>query len=330
MVDIIIPTYKARETLPQALDSLVCQTKKLFMVTVVQDCDGEDYSDIIEEYTNRGLKIRLITTPKNGGPGAARQYGMDKDTMCEFFMFLDSDDMLFPRAVEVLTREICINNADIISSNFIVEKAYTPGIIIDAQNAPCTWTHGKIYRAKYLREKNIRFLDDLRLNEDSYFNLVACNCTANKPVITENTYLWRENPNSLTRFKDDKKDAFFFKSWEMYIRSQVEGLLKIDEITNDMDSSLVGMTVINIYNHFMRAIYYELDLTNAVKYLDKLKNNENMQKAIDTEIFWKLIAKNLKPCAIIDDKDLIFYAQRFPEWLNQYLVKEVKNERVYH
>ena len=38
--NIIIPTYKARETLPKALDSLVAQTKDMFLVTIVQDGDG--------------------------------------------------------------------------------------------------------------------------------------------------------------------------------------------------------------------------------------------------------------------------------------------------
>ena len=56
IVNIIIPTYKARETLPKALDSLVAQTKDMFLVTIVQDGDGEDYSDIVTEYKRRGLK----------------------------------------------------------------------------------------------------------------------------------------------------------------------------------------------------------------------------------------------------------------------------------
>ena len=49
MVNLIIPTYKARDTLPAALDSLVAQTKKLFIITIVQDADDEDYTDIIQE-----------------------------------------------------------------------------------------------------------------------------------------------------------------------------------------------------------------------------------------------------------------------------------------
>ena len=105
IVDVIIPTYKARETLPKALDSLVAQTKKMFLVTIVQDCDGEDYGDIIEEYKRRGLVIRWVPLTENVGPGGARQAGMDSDLMSEYFMFLDSDDMYTPRAIEILSRD---------------------------------------------------------------------------------------------------------------------------------------------------------------------------------------------------------------------------------
>ena len=72
IVNLIIPTYKARDTLPAALDSLVAQTKKLFIITIVQDADNEDYIDIIQEYRRRGLQIKLLQMPENGGPGLAR------------------------------------------------------------------------------------------------------------------------------------------------------------------------------------------------------------------------------------------------------------------
>ena len=105
IVDVIIPTYKARETLPKALDSLVAQTKKLFIVTIIQDGDGEDYSDIIEEYRRRGLQLFLISLKENKGPGGARQAGIDANKMCDYLMFLDADDMLMPRAIEILYHE---------------------------------------------------------------------------------------------------------------------------------------------------------------------------------------------------------------------------------
>ena len=35
IVNVIIPTWHAKETLPSALDSLVAQTKKMFAITIV-------------------------------------------------------------------------------------------------------------------------------------------------------------------------------------------------------------------------------------------------------------------------------------------------------
>ena len=101
IVEIGIPVYKAKETLPDALDSLVAQTYKRFIVTLSIDGDGEDYSDIINTYKARGLKIRAITSAVNHGAGGARQLILDA-TICDYIMFLDADDILMPRAVEVL------------------------------------------------------------------------------------------------------------------------------------------------------------------------------------------------------------------------------------
>ena len=65
MVNLIIPVFHSKETLPDALNSLVAQTKHMFITTIVADGDGEDYSEIVKEYTRRGLKIKLITLEEN-------------------------------------------------------------------------------------------------------------------------------------------------------------------------------------------------------------------------------------------------------------------------
>lgn len=303
------------------------QTKKMFIVTIVQDCDGEDYTDIVETYRSRGLKCRVIQTPNNVGPGMARQYGMDSDRMCEYFMFVDSDDILMPRAVEVLSREIQLNKKDLVTSDFLVERSHSTPVLLKATEAPCTWTHGKIYRAKYLRDNDIRFLNNLRLNEDSYFNLIAHNCTKEKMSIPEVTYLWRDNKNSLTR----QEGSFFLKSWIMYIESQVEGLLKITDILKDeISANLIGLTFINLYKHFMRAVYEKTDLEEASKLINKLKNSEIIQSKIDTEEFWRTVAKYLTACSFKDENELFFFTQRFPDWLNEYVLAERKDKRTYH
>lgn len=317
MLNVIIPVYKARDTLPQALDSLVAQTKKMFMTTIVQDCDDESYLDIIEEYHRRGLQLGLLITPRNGGPGYARQYGMDKTIMCDYVMFLDADDMLYPRAVEILYHEAKLKDADLISSSFMAEQYGKPALYMDVNNTPVTWTHGKIYKLEYLRKNNIRFLDELRLNEDSYFNLVAVNSTDKKFKIQETTYLWRNNPNSLTRDRTD--GTFFMRSWEQYVYSQVQGLLSIERITGSVSPQLEAATLNNMYNHIMEAIYHQLPLDHVKELCLLLKDSKALQTNLNSKDFWQTIYNVVKG-SILKDNNLIFCKMRFCDWLNEFVL----------
>ena len=322
MVNVIIPTYKARETLPAALDSLVAQTKKMFITSIVQDCDGEDYSDIIEEYRRRGLQIYVFGTPVNGGPGVARQVGLDHNSMCDYVMFMDSDDMLMPRAIDALYREAKGNNADVVISSFMIEQNHQPARLCDSETTPVTWTHGKIYKHKYLIDNKIRFPSDLRLNEDSYFNLVAVNSTKQKFRIPEVTYLWRDNPNSLTR--DKQEISFFEKSWEQYILGQARGLVDIERITEGAgpDPGLFAATLNNMYQHFMQAMYHNLDTSTAKEYCKILQASSMFRKAIDTSDFWKVVNEVLRGSMLADDS-IIFFKMRFCDWLDEYVLKNV-------
>lgn len=316
MIAVGVPVYKARDTLPALLDSLVAQTKKMFIVYLSIDCDGEDYSDIIEEYRRRGLAINIISLPENVGPGLARQAVIDNCKMCEYVMFADSDDIFTPRAVEVLSREIQRNACDIVSSSFIREYKNDPSPIYNPlKQSTVTWFHGKIYRKQYLVENNIRFSEKIRFDEDAYFNLVAFNCTNKKFMLEEVTYIWRDNNKSLTRSGD-----FFEKSWLSYIISQIDGLHKIIEIKKDLIPDLLSMTIINIYKTFMRAVYYNYNIDKAKEILKTLKTELILSK-IETEEFWKTINEELKASEFIDKEHLLFYSQRFPDWLKEFITE---------
>lgn len=123
MLNLIIPVYHSRKTLPYVFQSLLTQTTKDFFITVVADGDGEDYSDIIDNFKSHGLTINFMPLEKNVGPGLARQAAMDADKESDFFMLCDSDDMLMPQAVESLLRGITSQQLDIVSSSFIRHQA---------------------------------------------------------------------------------------------------------------------------------------------------------------------------------------------------------------
>ena len=310
IVEIGIPIFHAKETLPAALDSLVAQTKKNFIVCLSIDGDNEDYTDIINTYKARGLKIRVINGKFNGGAGEARQRVIDS-TMCDYIMFLDADDMLMPRAVELLYGKAKPGGYDILRGSFIREQANTDDMLMASTDNIITWFHAKIYRVQFLREKNIRFLP-LRTDEDSYFNAVAWNSTDKKGLIDEVLYIWRHNKNSITRVQNTKE--YFSENYINYIYGQCEALKKIFELNKTINDLLVTNTLINIYYYYMKARFYKLDETCMDKCLSSLAEEKWFQAWIGTGENWIDIINTVKPGTIYDDSYVIFYDETFNKW----------------
>lgn len=319
MVEVGIPVWHSRDTLCKCLDSLVAQTLDRFITCLSIDCDGEDYSDIIEKYRTRGLKIRIINGKENGGPGAARQRILDT-TQCDFLIFVDSDDILMPRAIEVLHRAIIAGNYDIVRSSIIREQNSGNDIIMRASDNTITWFHGKIYRTKYLKTINISFLPGLRTDEDAYFNAIAWNCTSCRGILDEITYIWRDNKNSITRSVDSVE---YFKKRHMdYIRGQVEALKAIFEKADDVSNLFVTNTLINIYYYYMKARFYKQDEKEMDECISTLKNEKWMQLWLNTGENWMDIISNIKPGEIYEGQYIVFYEETFNLWAARLLRKE--------
>lgn len=320
MVEVGIPLWHGRDTLPDALNSLLAQTKEHFIVCISIDGDTDDYSDIIKEYQRRGLSIRVINSPINGGPGAARQRIIDT-TQCDYLMFLDSDDMLIPHAVKSLYDIARYCNYDIVRSGFIREEKNKNDILLSSDIPTITWTHGKIYKVSYLKNNNIRFLDDLRTDEDAYFNLVAWNCTLNRGQTNDYTYLWRDYKNSITRSLGES--GYFKKGYSEYIRSQVCGLNKIYEVTKTINHSLFTQTFINIYTYYMRAKCYDLDLTLADKHLSTIKNSPWIEEYLNNGQNWIDFSKDLTCGAYYEEDDTVYF---YKEPINIWITRLLRND----
>lgn len=89
LVDIIIPAHNPGSYIIEAIESCLTQSYKKIKITVIDDCSSQDLSFLKQRYP----KISVLRTPKNLGPGGARNFGM-KQTDGEFISFLDSDDIM--------------------------------------------------------------------------------------------------------------------------------------------------------------------------------------------------------------------------------------------
>lgn len=309
MINIIIPCYNSTETLPKTLDSLVAQTQPRFFVTVVDDCSEENILSIVNDYEDK-LNINYIRLTENGGPGVARQAGLD-NTICEYVMFLDADDMLMPQAIEVLNREVNKNKPDILISAFIQQNKYGIDRIVHSTET-ATWVHGKVYSCSFLRNKNIHFPERLRINEDGAFNTMALNMTNNIYITSVITVLWVDNKNSISR----KNKNFKITCIPSYIEGQVYAfnfLLDNIKIVKNLPIGLVF-----IYNYYQVMDYNKLSLSDEAEkelgnFLLKVRNlgcfkDENFRKGIIKTLYDKKNTFNYD----------YFEKATFEQWLKKY------------
>lgn len=283
MINIIIPCYNSRETLPKTLDSLVAQTQRRFFVTIVDDCSEEDIDDIVEEYSKR-LNISYLRLEENGGPGVARQAGIDNNRMCEYLMFLDSDDMLMPQAIEVLNREVNLHKPDILVSGFIQQNKYGIDQNIHSDKN-MTWVHGKVYSYKFLVDNNIHFPEGLRINEDGAFNTMAFGISNNVYRTSVITTLWVDNKNSLTR--SDKN--FSVSCLPDYIDGQVYAYsFLLDKEKINKKSFSCG--IVYMYNYIQVLSYKGISLSDEIekKLTNYLKRIEGLGLFEDREFMKNL------------------------------------------
>ena len=103
---VILPTYNAAATLRRALNSVLNQKTHIpFEVVVVDDISSDDSALIAQEYTQKSPNVVALKTDKNGGPGAARNKGVEH-AKGEWILFLDADDEFEPGFFENLDKHI--------------------------------------------------------------------------------------------------------------------------------------------------------------------------------------------------------------------------------
>lgn len=117
MVSIIIPAYNTGKYLCECLDSVLRQTWRDIEVIVVNDGSTDATEEIVRGYAARDGRVKLITV-SNGGQAAARNIGLDR-AEGEWIAFVDSDDMLYPRAIETLMGIALRSGAPIACGRFV-------------------------------------------------------------------------------------------------------------------------------------------------------------------------------------------------------------------
>lgn len=321
-IGVVIPIYHGRGKVEKALDSLVTQTFKDFEVCLSNDCDGDSYDDIITEYVRRDLTIKYTERNMNGGPGMARQSGIDTIIdECKYLMFMDQDDVMMPICLEYAYASITNGNFDACQCTFI-EETDKQFIVHPGASTHATWHHGKIYKTEFLKKYNIRFSEQLKWNEDCYFNVVAMNLGRTTAVDTCPIYLWRYNAESATH-KEFMK--FFKKAWDTFAASQVLALIKIWNADKErLTPELCGSVTREIYIHCQNGIANGMDESRIYKWLDLLRLLSGYRAALKTHEFWNMATQTRTTTYVnVEENKLFIPKENILDWIKRLISTEV-------
>lgn len=103
MVSIIVPVYNIRSYLPHCVKSLLGQTYQDIEILLVDDGSTDGSDKLCDSMAASDRRIFAIHKP-NGGLSDARNAGLDR-ARGQWVLFVDGDDYLAPRAVELLIKE---------------------------------------------------------------------------------------------------------------------------------------------------------------------------------------------------------------------------------
>ena len=95
LVSIIMAAYNAEKTIELAIESVLNQTYSNFELLVINDCSKDGTAKLVEDFSAKDNRVRLISNEKNSGVSFTRKHGLE-EANGSWIAILDSDDAWAP------------------------------------------------------------------------------------------------------------------------------------------------------------------------------------------------------------------------------------------
>lgn len=240
LISIVIPVYKVEKYLRRCIESVLSQTYKHYELILVDDGSPDSCPSICDEYASIYKNITVIHK-ENEGVSVARNSGIEVANG-EYITFIDSDDFVDERFLEILKMNLDIRNvsismcsykrvndsSSIVKSNKnevkVINDLEAMNMLLDDQSKCAPW--GKLY--------NINLFKDLhfpvgKIMEDMFIMPIIFERAGKLAVSTEELYFYNQEGESITRsiFNYSKLDmvdaaAFWKKHTGLYYPELLE------------------------------------------------------------------------------------------------------------
>ena len=212
LISIVVPVYKVEQYIEENITSLVNQTYKNLEIILVDDGSPDDCGKIFDQFASKDNRIKVIHK-ENGGLSDARNYGIDRATG-KYIVFVDSDDYIDNRYIEILYNAIKTNNTKISQcgvlkindKNEVMEKlGYVDKQIKTGKEMLKDLYNGHAIENVVVWNKMyaIEMFKDLRypvgkIHEDEFTTYKILYNIDSIAIVNEHLYYYRQNENSIT------------------------------------------------------------------------------------------------------------------------------------
>ncbi len=250
-VSIVIPVYNSEKYIEKTLESVLSQTYENIEVIVVDDGSTDKSGEIVEKIARTDERIKYFKI-KNGGPGNARNTGVQKATG-KYIGFCDGDDLIDPQMYETLVAYLENADVDIALCDIFTQR--------DNRNFGFPWEDGKcfcgdevcsllmasmvgnesdnssdipvwgsvcrcLFKKEIIEKNNIQMPTDIHFAEDLVFTLNYLKNSQGAVICDKALYYYVCNENSIMNsFYSYKKGMFRArKALVNYVENVIESL----------------------------------------------------------------------------------------------------------
>jgi glycosyltransferase involved in cell wall biosynthesis len=206
-VSIIIPVYNVEKYINETIESCLHQTMdvKDYEIIIINDGSTDKSVEIINLYKKNNQNIKLYNQKNDGAPGKARNVGIKK-AKGETLLFLDSDDKIPKKALEILYNKLISTKSDIVIGKNIrfndngkvwgeytldEETLYFKKTDYFKRDELSAVVHTRLYKTSLIKNNKIEFIRKYP-SQDTCFSTIANYYTQKITIIDEVVYFYRD------------------------------------------------------------------------------------------------------------------------------------------
>ena len=129
-ISVIVPVYRVEAYLARCVESILAQTWEDFELILVDDGSPDSCGALCDGYARQDSRVRVIHQA-NGGLSAARNAGIDwafANSASQWLTFIDSDDWVHPKYLELLVKAAEDQGASISVCGYAETRGEAPAV----------------------------------------------------------------------------------------------------------------------------------------------------------------------------------------------------------